>query len=93
MAHVVAQNRQLAPRLTPSLELFDGGAVAGFEHPALSLGGFLFFVFAQANGKKHKIEGTERKCQKLNRHHRARVEQCGVDVGGIVKDVIDERQD
>lgn len=30
---------------------------------------------------------------KLNRHHRARVEQRGVDVGGIVKDVIDERQD
>lgn len=30
---------------------------------------------------------------KLNRYHRARVEQRGVDVGGIVKDVIDERQD
>ena len=93
MAHVVAKNRQLAPRLTPGLELFDGGAVAGFEHPALSLGGLFFFVFAQVNGKKHKIEGTERKGQKLNRYHRARVEQRGVDVGGIVKDVIDEWQD
>ena len=93
MAHVVAKNRQLAPRLTPSLELFDGDAVAGFEHPALSLGGFLFFVFTQVDGEEHKVERAERKGQKLNRHHGARVEERSVDIGGVVKDVIDERQD
>ena len=79
------------------LEKIPCGVVAG----ACGILCFYFFaavfgiqyVFAQVNGKKHKIEGTERKCQKLNRHHRARVEQRGVDVGGIVKDVIDERQD
>ena len=91
--HVMAQNRKLASGLAPGLELFDGCVVAGREHPALALGGFLRLVFTQIHGKKHKVERAKRKRQKLNRHHGARVEERGVDVGGVVKDVIDERQD
>ena len=43
--HVMAEDRKLASRLAPSLELFDGCAIAGREHPALALGGFLCLVF------------------------------------------------
>lgn len=68
-------------------------AIACLEHPAFTLGSLFFFVFTQVDGEEHKVERAERKGQKLNRYHRARVEQRGVDVGGIVKDVIDERQD
>ena len=93
MAHVVAENRELASGLAPGFELFDGSTVAGREHPALALGDFLCLVFTEVDGKKHKVEGTEGERQKLNGYHRARVEERGIDVGGVVEDVVDERQD
>ena len=93
MAHVVTENRELASGLAPGFELFDGRAVAGREHPALALGDFLCLVFAKVDGKKHKVERAEGERQKLNGYYRARVEERGIDVGGVVEDVVDERQD
>ena len=89
----MTENRELASGLAPGFELFDGRAVAGREHPALALGDFLCLVFAKVDGKKHKVEGAEGERQKLNGYYRARVEERGIDVGGVVEDVVDERQD
>ena len=52
-----------------------------------------FFVFTQVDGGEHK--GRTRRAQGQNSTVTTEpgVEQRGVDVGGIVKDVIDERQD
>ena len=93
VAHVMTENRELASGLAPGFELFDGRAVAGREHPALALGDFLCLVCAKVDGKKHKVEGASREAQKLNGYHRARVEERGIDVGGVAEDVVDERQD
>lgn len=64
--YVMAEDRKLTSRLAPSLELFDSCVVAGREHPALALGDFLRLVFAQINGKKHKVGGAKGEGQKLN---------------------------